>query len=173
MTETRQRIEDAVRGTPGIHFNGLVRSLDLATGQVQYHLKQLLEAEAIDATELYGRTHYFPRDVSDEARATVALLRRDTTREIVAELLDRETAKPGDIAAELDIARSTLEWHLERLIEQHVVKKNRHEGNRVSLELVDPERTLGILRQTDPSLLESMVEGYTRLVDELLFEDGE
>ncbi|MGM0397617.1 MAG: winged helix-turn-helix transcriptional regulator, partial [Halobacteriota archaeon] len=38
MVETRTRIAEAVRTQPGIHFNGLVRSLDLATGQVQYHL---------------------------------------------------------------------------------------------------------------------------------------
>lgn len=168
MTDTRRRIESAVRASPGIHFNGLVRRLDLATGQVQYHLKRLLADEAIESTEIYGRTHYFPEGLSQTDRRTIALLRRDTTRAIVAELFDRGRARPDEVAEALGVARSTLEWHLERLVAQDLVTKHRGDGNRVTLELVDPEETIELLQVTDPSLLESMVSGYTRLVDEFL-----
>lgn len=173
MTNTRTRIEDAVRATPGIHFNGLVRSLDLATGQVQYHLKQLLATDEIVATELYGRTHYYPREVDGADRRTIALLRRETTREIVALIFGRDTARPGAIAHDLGIARSTLEWHLDRLIEQGLVVKRRGDGNRVTLDLTDPIRTIELVREVDPSLLEERVSGYTGLVEGRLFEPAE
>lgn len=173
MSETRTRIEAAVRSTPGIHFNGLVRSLDLATGQVQYHLKRLLSTETIAATELYGRTHYYPRDIDETDRRTLALLRRETTREIVAAIVERDTARPGAIARDLGVARSTLEWHVDRLVRQDLVEKRRGDGNRVTLVLTDPDGTIDLLREVDPSLLEEMVSGYTRLVDELLAERAE
>ena len=170
MTETRRRIVDAVRQTPGIHFNGLVRSLDLATGQVQHHVKRLLDEDAIVATDIYGRTHYYPSEFDESERRALALLRRETAREIVAAVFDSEEARPGEIAESLGLARSTLEWHLDHLQEQDLIAKRRDENNQVVLELVRPEWTIEVVKRADPSLLESMVSGYARLVDELLYE---
>jgi len=171
MTETRRRIVDAVRETPGIHFNAIVRSLDLATGQVQYHVKKLLAEESIQATELYGRTHYFPEGFDDAEQRTVALLRRETTREIVAYLFDHEGARPGDIADAVGVARSTVEWHLDRLIEQDLLYKRREGSNRVTLELRHPEATAALLSEVDPGLLDTMLSGYERLLDDVFYED--
>ncbi len=171
MTDTRRRIVDAVRATPGIHFNGLVRTLDLATGQVQYHLKRLLAEQSIEATELYGRTHYYPAGFDATDRRTLALLRRETTRDIVAYLLEHEMVRPGTLADELGVARSTIEWHLDRLLEAELVEKHRDDGNRVTLELTRPAETVELLEEVAPTLLESMVSGYTNLLDEV-FEDG-
>lgn len=170
MSETRRRIQEAVESSPGIHFNGLVRNLDLATGQVQYHLKRLLADDALVATELYGRTHYYPGDLDQASRRTIALLRRDTTRQIVGALLDQGRARPAEIAETVGLARSTLEWHLDRLEDQDLVVKHRDSGNRVELELVSPEETVELLAEVDRSLLESMVSGYTRLLDEVLYD---
>ena len=167
------RIADAVRTTPGIHFNGLVRSLDLATGQVQYHLKRLLAEESVVKTELYGRTHYFPDSYDEWERRTLALLRRETTRDVVAVLFEMGSARPNELAETLDLARSTLEWHLDHLIEQGVAVKRYTSRNRVSIELARPEETIELVRSADPTLLGKMVSRFTRLVDRMLAEDLE
>jgi predicted transcriptional regulator len=60
MSETRKRIARHIQTTPGVHFNKLVRELDLAPGQVQYHLKRLLSTESVVEERLYGQTHYYP-----------------------------------------------------------------------------------------------------------------
>ena len=39
MSDVRRRIERRIADDPGIHVNELVRELDLAAGQVQYHLR--------------------------------------------------------------------------------------------------------------------------------------
>lgn len=173
MVETRTRIADAVRSTPGIHFNGLVRSLDLATGQVQYHLKRLLAEESVVKTELYGRTHYFPDTYDEWERRTLALLRRETTRDVVAVLFEMGSARPNELAETLDLARSTLEWHLDHLIEQDVAVKRYTSRNQVSIELARPEDTIELVRSADPTLLGKMVSRFTRLVDRMLAEDLE
>ena len=170
MAETRGRIADAVRDRPGIHFNGLVRSLDLATGQVQYHLKQLRNDEEVVKTELYGRTHYFPDTYTDWERRTLSLLRRETTRDVVAVLFENGSARPNDLVDELDLARSTLEWHLDHLVEQDVAVKRHSARNQVTIELARPAETIELVRSADPTLLGKMVSRFTRLVDRMLAE---
>jgi predicted transcriptional regulator len=168
MNDTRVRIADSVRAHPGIHFNELVRRLDIAPGQAQYHLKRLRRAEDVVAESLHGRTHYYTPDYDDWERAALALLRRETAGDIVAYLLAEGPTAPAEVADELDIARSTLEWHLDRLLEGGLVVKRRDSHNHVTLAVPEPERTLELLRTADPTLRDRLVDRFTRLVDRLL-----
>ena len=170
MSETRERVVRRVRATPGIHFNELVRVLDLAPGQVQYHLKRLRATEAVVEERLYGRTHYYPPDCDGWRRGALSLLRRETAGDIAAVLRERGSARPRAVAEDLDIARSTLEWHVGHLAEQEVVVKERDERNRVTLALVRPTETAQLLDEIDPSPPARMVDRFTRLADRLLDE---
>ncbi|MFB6069972.1 MAG: winged helix-turn-helix transcriptional regulator [Halanaeroarchaeum sp.] len=172
MADTRTRIAEQVRSRPGIHFNGLVRSLDLATGQVQYHLQRLLADERVVKDELYGRTHYFPDTYEEWERQTLALLRRETTRDVVAVLFESGTIRPNDLAEELDLARSTLEWHLGHLVEQDVAVKRYNAANQVTIELARPAETVELVQEADPTLLGKMVSRFTRLVDRVLADEA-
>lgn len=170
MTDTRERIADRIHSEPGIHFNALVRRLDLAPGQVQYHLRHVLGNEGLVDEHLYGRTHYYPAEYDAWERHALALLRRETAADIVAYLLEHGPTPPKPVAADLDIARSTLEWHLDRLTEQCLVTKERDARNHVTLSLTRPTETIQLLHEADPSLFERMVDRFTRLVDQLLEE---
>lgn len=170
MTHQRTRIRNHVAAHPGIHFNELTRQLDLAPGQVQYHLKRLLSAQKLVEHQLYGRTHYFAPAYDEWEQGALALLRRETARDIVVCLLDRERATPGDVVDELDIARSTLEWHLDHLTAQGVVKKERDSHNRVTLTLERPVETAELLQVISPALPDRLVDRFTRLFDRLLDE---
>lgn len=169
MSETRETIATHVRAKPGDHFNGVVRSLDLAPGQVQYHLRKLGEEGTVTAEELYGRTHYYPPEYDDWERAALAMFRRETARDLLAFLLDNGETGPSTLADEVDLARSTVEWHLDNLVEQDIVVKRR-EGNRVQVSLCRPEATAELLGRITPSLPERMVDRFTRLVDGFLEE---
>ena len=169
MTETRTTIAEAVRDRPGVHFNELVRSLDLAPGQVQYHVGRLREEGSVVVERLYGRTHYYPPEYDDWERRALALLRRETAGDVVAYLLANGPTDPGTVAEELGVARSTLEWHLERLAAHGLVEKRRT-GRRVTLAVDAPEETVRLLREADPTLRERLVDRFTRLVDRLLEE---
>ncbi|MGZ0747230.1 MULTISPECIES: winged helix-turn-helix transcriptional regulator [unclassified Haloparvum] len=168
MTDTRATIADSIRTHPGIHFNELVESVGLATGQVQYHLKGLLSDEVVVEEQLYGRTHYYPPEYDQWDREALALLQRETAGDVVAYLLTNGPTRPATVAEDLDIARSTLEWHLDRHIEHGLVRKDREQGNRVTLTVVNAEQTLELLRDADPSLRHRLVDRFTRLVDRLL-----
>ncbi|WP_135829316.1 winged helix-turn-helix transcriptional regulator [Halorussus halobius] len=170
MSETRSAIADHVRDHPGVHFSAVVRALDLAPGQVQYHLRRLRRDDRVVAEEVRGRTHLYPPGYDDWERAALAMFRRETARDLLAHLLDRGSATPGDLADDLGVARSTVEWHLDELVARDLVAKRRS-GNRVWLELVRPEATADLLGTVTPSLPERMVDRFAKLVDGLV-EDG-
>ena len=167
--DTRARIADHVAANPGVHFSELVRALDLAPGQVQYHLRQLRDEEVV-AEDRYGRTHYYPPDCDAFERRAIAVLRRETAADVVATLLRRGPSSPGSVAEDVDIARSTLEFHLDRLTDLGIVAKRRDERGRVTLVLERPEETAAILRTVDPSLPDRLVDRFGRLLDRLLAE---
>ena len=164
---TRERLAAFVRAHPGLHFNELVRRLDLAPGQTQYHLRRLTADGDLYREEVSGRTHYFGPGFGPEDRLLVALLRRETARDVCLELLERPR-RPASLADDLGIARSTLEWHLDGLVDADVVRKRRDERGRVTLELADSEATARGLRVVRPSLPDRLLDRFTRLVDGLL-----
>ena len=167
MTDTRSRVRSHVETNPGVHFNAVSRNLDIATGQTQYHLRRLLRKDALHSAEICGRTHYFPDGYSTQERAAIALLRRETTRELVMLLLERGETTPGTLADELEIARSTVEWHLSNLLEYDLVKKE-YDGRTVSVRPTRPELLRETLIEIDPSLPDRLVGRFSRLVDSLL-----
>jgi len=170
-TRPRQAIVDHVDDNPGVHFNELVRSVGMATGQVQYHVYRLVKRGEIEDASLYGRTHYYPADYPEGDRGAVALLRRETARGIVVHLVDNGDSYPDDVADSLGIARSTLEWHLGRLEEQGLVEKRHGSDGRVTLSASDEERVVGLLSDISPSLPDRLVDRFVTMVDRML-EDG-
>lgn len=170
MTDTRTRIVTYVGEHPGIHFNELVRRLGLASGQVQHHVRQSLANGTLEAKSLYGRTHYYPPEYDEWERRALALLCRETAGDVVAVILERGEVRPATVAEVLDIARSTLEWHLDRLVEQDIVDKQYNANKHVRLTLSRPAETAYLLREAYPSMPDRMVDRFTRLVDRLLGE---
>lgn len=171
MNAQRARILDCVERVPGIHFNELVRELDLAPGQVQYHTRKLSRDGRVDRDPLYGRTHYYPPGCGDWERGALALCRRETARDVLHYLLDAGPSEPASVARVLDVARSTLEWHTNRLVERDLVCKERDADGRVTLSLAKPTETTRILGTVTPSAPDRMTDRFTRLVDRLLDED--
>lgn len=174
MTErgetARRRIAERVGTDPGVHFNALVRELDMAPGQVQYHLKRLL-GDRVVAEDCYGRTHYYPPSFDAWERRALALLRRETSADIVGTLLGSDGTPATEVADRVDIARSTLSWHADRLVDAGLVRESRDAEGRVVLDLAYPGRTARLLRRAQPTLPGRLVDRFTRLVDSLLGEE--
>jgi predicted transcriptional regulator len=171
MTDTRTSIERAVAATPGVHFNELVRDTPYAPGQVQYHVRDLVDAGALAREELFGRTHYYPPEYDAFQRRVLALVRRETTRDVLLAALDDASNRPGDVADRVGIARSTLEHHVTNLEAAGVLEKERDSRGRVTLALARPQRTADLLETVEPSVSDRLVDRFTRLVDDLLAGD--
>lgn len=165
--DTQDQIRAYVHTNIGIHFNEIVRESAFATGQVQYHLYRLIDDGEVVRNEFYGQTHYYPPEYDEQAQAELALLRRETVREIIIYLLGAEPARPTAVVDTLDIARSTLEYHLDRLVDHDVVEKTYDEQKRVHLRLENPERMAKLLSIVELTMTDQMVAGLSCLVDDL------
>ncbi len=165
MVDTRQQIRHHVGELPGVHFNRLCRELDIATGQAQYHLYRLVREGEIVAEELGGKTHYYAPGFEPWERRTVAFLRRETTRGLIVRLHADGPAQPNELASELDLARSTISWHVSKLVAHGIVEKS--DDRPVTISLADPERTAELLEAVSPSLPSRVVDRFVRTVDQL------
>ena len=169
VSETRERIASHVAGRPGVHFRGIVRTLDLAPGQVQYHVRRLRETGDLVREDYEGRSHVFAADVDPRERRRIAVLRRETARDVLVHLLVEGPARPAAVADALGVARSTLEHHLGGLVGEELVEERR-EGNRVTLAVGNRENAARLLETVEPSVPDRLVDRFTRLVDGLLAE---
>jgi len=168
MTGVRDRIHAHLRTHPGVHVSAVVRELDLARGQVQHHLDALVGEDAVVVERFRGRTHYYPRGYDGRARRRIAVLRRETARDILVTLVERGPTRPGAVAETLSIARSTLEYHLEALAAADLVAKRRDDAGRVTLVVTAPESALELVAATDPRVTDRVLDRFTRLVDAVL-----
>jgi DNA-binding MarR family transcriptional regulator len=87
-------------------------------------------------------------------------------------LLRHDAAAPGAIAEHLDLARSTVEWHLSRLVEHDIARKEQagSDTSRVVVTLTDDTGVYRLLREVEPRLLDRVVDRFSRFADELLEE---
>jgi predicted transcriptional regulator len=169
MNDVREAVRDHVQSQPGVHFSKLTRDLDIATGQAQYHLRRLCKGGGLVKESLRGRTHYFPEGYDAWERRVLALLRRETVRQIIAYALEEAEPSAADLAAELDVARSTVSWHLSTLVEAGVAEKVYDSQGRVHVRLTRPRETRRLMDEVSPSLPDRLVDRFTRLVDENLY----
>jgi predicted transcriptional regulator len=165
MSDVRRAVHRHVESQPGVHFNELARNLDIATGQAQYHLRRLRDAGTLDTEELRGRTHYFTDGFDPWERRTIALLRRETVRSIIVYALETGEPAAGELVDELGVARSTISWHVETLVDAEVAEKCYDRQGRSHVRLTRPEETRRLLDEVTPSLPDKLVDRFTRLVD--------
>ncbi|AZQ14849.1 helix-turn-helix domain-containing protein [Halorubrum sp. PV6] len=165
MPDTRARVRRHVRDTPGVHFNRVSRDLDIATGQAQYHLRRLVRADEVAVERIAGRAHYFDPDFDPWERRALAFLRRETARAILVRLHADGPTRTTTLVEELDLARSTVSWHVSNLAESGIVEKSDDRPMRLSL--ARPEQTAALLDEVSASLPDRIVDRFVRTVDSL------
>lgn len=165
MTDVRNQVHQHVRTNPGVHFNELARNLDIATGQAQYHLRRLGRSGEVVAERIRGQTHYFDPEYDAWERRMLSLYRRETTRALITLLLDEGRLSAATIADRLDLARSTVSWHVETLVDAGIVDRSYGDRGRVEVALARPTETIQFLEAVTPSLADTLVDRFVHLVD--------
>jgi predicted transcriptional regulator len=165
MSSVRRQVRDHVQSNPGVHFNELVRNLDIATGQAQYHLRRLGRRDEVVAERIRGRTHYFDTEYDPWERRILSLYRRETARELITQLVEEGQLPASTLADRLGVARSTVSWHIDTLEEAGVVERSYGDRGRVEVALTRPAETVEFLQAVTPSLSDRLVDRFMRLVD--------
>lgn len=130
---TRRRIRALVEEEPGRHFNALRTRLDLSRGQLEHHLRLLLDADLLVETSTTGyRCFFLPGDLDPGLERAAAGLRSLTARCLIQTISDTGGRSLLALAEEVDVAVSTVAYHVDRLEARGLVRRERA-GQRVAI----------------------------------------
>ena len=166
--DVRNKIYKAIGKNPGLHFRELQRRTKVATGSLQYHL-EFLQKRHLIRTDKQGKfvRYYSVRGKQlGEDQKIMNLLRQESLRKILLFLLSKKRANNEKIAAVVALSPSTVSWHMLKLVEAGVVERRRV-GRKTFFYIVEPERTVDLLRTYKRSFLDEMVDGFVAMWDEL------
>ncbi|MGH9999310.1 MAG: winged helix-turn-helix transcriptional regulator [Nitrosopumilaceae archaeon] len=143
------RVLQFIQENPGSHLRQIKRELTMSMGTIQYHLN-LLEKQGKISSERHDlHKHYFPIGLFEQSeRDILKILNQETAREILMMILEKRNPTQTDIANIIKISSSSVNWHINRLIELGLI-----------LELKDGKfkrYTLGI----DTKLIVSLMKNY-------------
>ena len=165
-SEARDAIRGYVAATPGAHFSKLRDDLKLGTGEAQYHLRQLVEAGAVESRKDGDYRRFFPAGrFSPYEQTVLGYLRRETPRGMLVELLRSPDATGADLADALDVSRPTISTYAGELEEVGLL--DREDGYAVER----PETVLVLLVRYADSFGANAVE-LAAEADELVRFDG-
>lgn len=173
--DVRKRIYDVINESPGLHFREVQRRTNLAVGSLQYHL-DYLQKHHILKTQAEGKfVRYYtvrgpqvnePHDVNQQGQKTMAFLRHESTRKIILFLLKETKANNERIAGELQLSPSTISWHLDKLVENGIITRER-QGRKTFFAIVNPAQAKQLLVTYKQSFLDVAVDNFVSLVEEL------
>ncbi|HLF92040.1 MAG TPA: winged helix-turn-helix transcriptional regulator [Planctomycetota bacterium] len=121
---TRERIYETIRRTPGVHYGGLRRHLELAAGTLTHHLFMLEREELVRSQRDGFRKRFYPRGRADWGPAPLTAIERS-----IVDLVHEEPGiLQGEVASHLGISKQVASYHLrklERLGRVHVERLGR------------------------------------------------
>jgi len=153
----RKRITEYIRRNPGVHFRQASRDLDLAIGQLDFHLNALIKGEVLVKDSSTSNARYYVRDrFSKEERKTMSYLRREIPRGIILFIMEKEVTTPKEMIESFSFTHATLSYHLKRLERAGIL----------SVEQRGRERLYSL---SDPDLIEMLLVLYkTTLIDTIV-----
>ena len=115
-SDARDAIVGFVTATPGAHFSKIRDDLKLGTGETQYHLRRLLDDEALESRRDGDYRRFYPADrFSSFEQVALGYLRRDTPRGMLIALLRDPDATGGDLADAVGVSRATVSNYAKEL----------------------------------------------------------
>jgi predicted transcriptional regulator len=161
----RTRIKLLVSVLPGVHLRELQRVLGLSFNTTRYHVEKLANAGEIVRKEEGGFSRLYPPGVGTEERVLFTLVRGETDRKILARLADSPGLSYKQVCELTGLAKSTASEHLARLVGLGVVKTSVHIDRGIVYELRDLARIRGLIRNQDPTLLQTATGRFIDLWD--------
>ncbi len=166
---TRRQIYEHIRDTPGVHLRRICRDLEMGVGNVEHHLHQLEKHDLIVSHKADKRkTFYVAGQVAEADRRWIHVLRKARPRRIVRGVLAHPEANTAELARRLDIERSTVSYHLNRLRERGLIERivvGREHLHQVS----DEERVRRLLDLQEPG---GPLEVFAALLERIPETDG-
>jgi len=120
--ENRDKIIDLILKKPGIHFNELLREMDIAAGNLVWHLDILETYKVIGKKRIGNFVAYFPYYQKNPlSNIDLKLQKSKLTLEIL-EMIEREPGIWNNfITKRMKVDHKTIQYHINKLIELNLI----------------------------------------------------
>ncbi len=160
---SRRRIYDFLLANPGVHLRRIGHALGMSTGMLSYHLGYLERNGVLKAEEDGHRKRYFiARAFVEAQRRILAVLRQDVPRKILVELLTYEGRTFAELQASVGVSKSTLSYHLQKLMQRDLLVRTRRERESV-FTIKDIEEVRKLLLANRSSFNDDAVDRFADL----------
>jgi predicted transcriptional regulator len=162
--ETRKRIYEQIKKSPGIHFRELERRLQVVIGNLQYHLQYLENKNMIRASNDEDYVRYFVKNMSlsETERKIISFLRRSGCRHIILQLLNNPELNNKELSQAVGLSPSTISWNLNKLVEAGIIERKKT-GRISKFTIVDPPTVAELLICYKESFLDTLVDGFIEI----------
>jgi predicted transcriptional regulator len=158
--DTRNRILDLIKESPGVHFREISRRLDVPMGVVEYHIHHLVRSDTIVAKkEGRYRRYYAEGKHGSKEKKALAYLRKEVPRNIIIHLMTHPGCRHRDIKEALRLTGSTLTFHLQKLVKDGVVTEKEDTGLKKYF-VTDSDLISGSLIKYKGSFMDDLVESF-------------
>jgi len=164
--DTRRKLYEAVRRSPGIGAREAQRAAETGWGETVYHLDRLTSAGLLHRERSGHQDHYFAAEVPLGDRRLLRLVRSDSARRLLLCLLEAREATVPDLVARTRLSPGRLSVHLGRLVEHGLLQTGRT-GRLRTFDLVDRDRVVRLLLTYRQSFTDPWVEGVLATWSEL------
>jgi len=120
--ENRGKIIDLILKKPGIHFNELLREMDIAAGNLVWHLDILETYKVVGKKRIGNFVAYFPYYQKNPlSNIDLKLQKSKLTLEIL-EMIEREPGIWNNfITKKMKVDHKTIQYHIDKLIELDLI----------------------------------------------------
>jgi len=162
--ETRRKINDIISKNPGLHLSKIAELLNMRISLADYHLSYLEKNEIISSIKEKGfKRYYIKGKIGSQDKKSLSLLRQESPLKIVLYLLKNPYSLHKDILKSIDVAPSTLTYHLKKLMKYGLIELHEYETKKGFI-VVDEKKIIGLIIQYKPySVIESFTDVWVDL----------
>ena len=130
--EIRRKIHELLEKNPGLHLSKIAEMLSLRISHVEYHLLYMEKNELITTTKEKGYTRYYLSgiEIGTKEKKILAILRQEVPLRIVLLIIKKKKAKHGELLTEVDVAASTLSYHLKKMVNKELLTITINKGEK-------------------------------------------
>lgn len=130
LNKNRNIIYDFVLKNPGVHFNKIVKDLEMGNFVVEWHLKMLMQFNFIKKEKIGNYDAYFKIGIKEENREIIHIISRFKYKQIIDYLKSsNEGSTKHHISTETGIHINTITKYIKKLEDFGFVKKKKYSKN--------------------------------------------
>ncbi|TFF86311.1 MAG: hypothetical protein EU551_01815, partial [Promethearchaeota archaeon] len=157
--DTRNDIYNYIIKRPGLNFSQIIKNFNLGPHAGRWHIEMLKKFGFIRETKFMIYNLYYDRDFPEEKEIITFLLRNENVFNVFLVLMDN-ILRASEIAKLVDKPQSTVQYHLTRMVDNHLIFENYDGTYSLNSENINFLRRYYNLEL--PKKLKSKIESYIK-----------